>query len=140
MILIDTNIISEIMKAKPSAAVLQWLNEQPCQSLYTSSITIAEIKFGLSLLSKGRRRSQLEERFNSYIDQVFDGRILSFTPQEGDCFAQIMSHNKAIGHPMSFADGQIAAIARTALASPATRNIKDFAHCNLELINPFSVR
>jgi len=137
LIVLDTNIISEVMRPKPNDAVLNWLNQQDSFQLYVSSISIAEIGYGLRILADVKRRSLLQFRFEQFIAQGFDSRILDFNHAAALQYAEIMASKRAQGSPMSFPDAQIAAIARTHHFKLATRNSKDFTNCDLELINPF---
>lgn len=137
MILLDTNIISELMKAQPHERVLTWVNQQDSDTLFISSITIAEIAYGLQILPTGQRQKLLETRFEQFISQAFYDRILSFTVSAARLYGEIMGYRKTLAHPLSTFDGQIAAIALAHNMSLATRNTKDFKDCGLTLINPF---
>ncbi len=140
MILIDTNIVSEVMRPKPSDNVLNWLNQNSNLGLFVSSITIAEICYGLRILPIGQRRQQLEVSFEQFINKGFTGRILVFDEIAARIYAEIMGSCREKGYPMSLPDGQIAAIAKANQLILATRNISDFKHCGIELINPFETR
>ena len=135
MIVLDTNVISELMKQVPSSSVVAWINQQ--QELVISAITIAEISYGLQALPVGVRRTALELAFEQAINEAFKHRVVSFDKSAAYVYAEMMNHKKQLGQPMSLFDGQIAAIALSKKASLATRNIKDFQHCGLTLINPF---
>jgi len=137
MIILDTNIVSEFMTSPPSSAVLQWLNDQNAASLYLTSITIAEISYGLSVLPMGKRRSLLDERFKLFVLSGFDERVLTFDKDAAYIYGKLLAYRRQLGSPMSCFDGQIAAIARSKGFAVATRNIKDFKACQLDLINPF---
>ncbi len=137
MILIDTNIISEMMRPIPSKKVIEWLDQQDIFELYVTAPTIAEISYGLSVLPNSKRRSLLEEAFAKAITDGFKGRVLAFDEVGAHLYGIIMGKRKKLGRPMSIIDGQIAAIARAHHTALATRNIKDFENCDLELINPF---
>ena len=137
MIVLDTNVISEVMRPYPSRAVVAWLNQQPGTNLFITTITLAEIGYGLRVLADGKRRRILQNRFDQFITQGFEYRILNFDIAAARTYSEIMGHKKEIGCPMSFLDGQIAAITLTNNFILATRNIKDFNHCGLDLINPF---
>lgn len=137
MIVLDTNVVSEIMKAAPSPTVLDWLNAQDAASLYLTTISMAEIGYGLCLLPDGKRREFLAERFEQFIAQAFEQRILSFDEAAARAYSGIMWHRKALGRPISVTDGQIAAIAKTRGFTIATRNIKDFEESQIALVNPF---
>ncbi len=137
MIVIDTNVISEVMRMQPSSAVLHWLNKQTTHQLYTTSVTIAEILYGLRIMPEGKRRRKLEFNFETFITNAFGPRILDFDEAAGRKYADLMAYRKTMGLPMSLSDGQIASIAYAHNYSVATRNIDDFESCGLELINPF---
>ena len=137
MIILDTNVVSEFMTSPPDAAVLNWLNAQETTSLYLSTITIAEIGFGLNVMPPGKRRRLLRERFEQFIATAFDQRILSFDQDAARIYGEILGHRREIGRPMSNFDGQIAAIARSRDFGLATRNVKDFEECQILLVNPF---
>lgn len=138
MIFLDTNIISELMKSVPCEKVTAWIDQQVATQLFITTITIAEISYGLHVLSKGRRRSLLEAAFNNAIIETFKQRIISFDESAAHFYGELMGQRKELGRPMSIADGQIAAIARAKKATIATRNVRDFVDCGLNIINPFS--
>jgi len=140
MIILDTNIVSEFMTSPPSSAVLSWLNEQNTLSLYLTSITIAEINYGLCTMPAGKRRTLLNERFNLFVDSAFKERILSFDEGSATVYGDILAEKRKLGSPMSCFDGQIAAITRVHSFALATRNTKDFVNCQLNLINPFDFK
>lgn len=137
MIVLDTNIISEMMAAHPEVAVINWLNDQNAVTLFVSTITIAEISYGLRLLPKGQRHRLLQDRFERFIEQAFEQRILNFDEAAARVYGEVMGYRKEIGRPLSVPDGQIASIARMHGFAVATRNIKDFKDCGVEVINPF---
>jgi len=137
MILLDTNIVSEVMKPAPTDRVLRWLNDQETEDLYLSTITVAEIVFGIRALPDGRRRSILVDRFENFVSRGFDQRILVFDTAAAYLFGDLMGRRRELGRPMSFPDGQIAAIARSHHSALATRNVSDFDHCGIDVLNPF---
>lgn len=137
MIVIDTNVISEVMKPSPSLTVLKWLNQQYSNSLFVSTITLGEIEYGLRILPAGKRRYELKERFEQFILQAFRQRILVFDEAAARSYGEVMGHRKELGRPMSVPDGQIAAIARSRGFAIATRNTSDFEECGVDLFNPF---
>ncbi|KHD04928.1 plasmid stabilization protein [Candidatus Thiomargarita nelsonii] len=139
MILLDTNVVSEVMRKKPSDNVLNWLNLHNDGDLFISSITIAEIGYGLRILPIGKRRQLLQIRFEQFVSEGFAGRIIDFNELAARTYAEIMGMCKEKGRPMSLPDGQIAAIAQTNHMALATRNITDFEACGIQLINPFEV-
>ena len=138
MILLDTNVVSAVMTPAPPASVLDWLDSQPSDSLYLSTITTAEIHFGLQALPEGRRRRDLEDRFEQFVATGFAYRILPFGEQAAVRYGELMARRRKLGRPMSVLDGQIAAIARANRFAVATRNVRDFEDCGLELVDPFA--
>ena len=138
MIILDTNIVSEFMTSPPATPVLNWLNAQDTTSLYLSTITFAEIGFGLSVMSPGKRRRLLQERFEQFVATAFDQRILSFDQDAARIYGEILAHRREIGRPMSNFDGQIAAIARSRGFGVATRNVRDFEGCGIVVVDPLS--
>jgi len=140
MIVLDTNVVSEFMTSPPSEAVFNWLNAQDAAELYLTTITTAEIVFGLSAMPEGGRRRLLSDRFEQFLSSAFESRILFFDVEAARAYGEIRAHRRRLGRPMSNFDGQIAAIARTTGCAVATRNVKDFEDCGLELFNPFAGR
>ena len=139
MMLLDTNILSEMMRPKPDKGVISWLNQQNSQHLFICSISIAEISYGLYILPEGRRKQLLQQRFELFIRKAFQFRLLDFNEQAASIYGNVMGNAKVTGHPMSIADGQIAAIALANGFRVVTRNIKDFKYSGLVLINPFEM-
>lgn len=137
MILLDTNVVSNVMKKQPNLQVSLWLDSQPSRGLYLPTITIAEIYYGLNLLPKGKQTTQLTQLFEKFVSGGFVGNILDFDEEAAVVYAQIKATRQQQGRPMSMADAQIAAIAQVHHLALATRNIKDFEGCGLRLINPF---
>jgi predicted nucleic acid-binding protein len=140
MIILDTNIVSEMMKDTPAPIVVAWMNDQPASALFLSTITLGEIVYGLRVLPLGRRRRQLEEGFERLIAEGFSGRILAFDEGAARHYGEIMGRRKEIGRPLAALDGQIASIARTKGYALATRNVRDFVECGVEILNPFEPR
>ena len=138
MILLDTNILSELMRPTPEAAVEQWLADQPVASVFISAITEAELRYGLALMPSGKRRSALAVEIEDMLGEDFSGRILPFDSPAAVAFAEIAAERRQTGRPISQADAQIAAIARSRGAALATRNVADFEGCGVEIINPWS--
>lgn len=137
MIVLDTNVISELMKESPSRNVLTWIDQQIIEQLFITTITIAEISYGINALPISNRRRSLDEAFNQAINHAFKHRLLSFDESAAHHYGTIMNERKKLGKPLSILDGQIAAIALAQNATLATRNIRDFIDCQLTLINPF---
>ena len=140
MIVLDTNVVSEMMRARPSLAVSAWLNDQETPDLYITAVTVAEVAYGLMAMPVGERRRRLELEFRGTVEEAFEDRILSLDLAAAYHFGEIMAHRRSRGRPMSLPDGLIAACARSRGFSVATRNIKDFDDCGLRLIDPFEAR
>jgi len=137
MIILDTNVLSELMKPAPSASVVAWASAQPAAGLYTTSVTQAEILHGLVLLPKGRRRVALEAAATSMFAEEFRGRILGFGSDAAPAYARIASERRRAGRPISQFDAQIAAIAASTGAAIATRNVADFEGCGVTVVDPW---
>jgi predicted nucleic acid-binding protein len=125
------------MRATPAQAVLEWLNEQESSALYVSSITIGEIAYGLHILPDGTRRYGLNERFERFIALAFAQRVLAYDEPAARVYGEVMGARKELGRPIGVPDGQIAAIARSHHLIVATRNVADFEHCGIDVVNPF---
>lgn len=138
MILLDTNVLSEPLKPIPDAAVLTWLGRQVRSSLFTTTVTQAELLFGVCLLPEGPRRSRLEIAVREVMVEAFAGRLIAFDGEAAEAFADIACRRRAVGRPISHADGMIAAIARSRGAVLATRNTTDFEDCGVEVTNPWN--
>ena len=137
MTILDTNVISELMKAAPAPAVLAWMSLRPPDDLFISTITMAEILFGIELLPKGKRRDGLFREAEVTFARDFAGRILAFDEGAASMFGSIVATRRIQGRPIGIADGQIAAIARANGATLATRNMEDFEGCGVRLVNPW---
>lgn len=137
MIVLDTNVVSELMKPAPAAAVARWIADQPATTLYTTSITQAEILHGIMLLPAGKRRSALEAAAEAMFDEDFGGRVLPFGGEAARAYAQIAAQRRRSGRAISNFDAQIAAIARSARAPVATRNVNDYEGCGVRVLNPW---
>ncbi len=138
MILLDTNIVSAVMAPAPPQAVLDWLNNQETFTLYLSTVTVAEIGYGLWVLPEGKRRRSLERRFERFVAEGFDQRILDFDHRAARLYPEVMGRRRTTGRPLGVLDGQIASIARANSFAVATRNLSDFEECGVELVNPFA--
>lgn len=138
MILLDTNVLSEAVKPIPSAAVLRWLAALEPLSVYTTTITQAEIIYGIEALPRGKRQTRLAAAAEQTFAEDYRGRILPFDEDAARIFGKIMVARSAAGRPISQLDAMIAAIALRHGASLATRNIADFERCGIQLINPWT--
>ena len=137
MIVLDTNVVSELMRDSPQQTVLAWIRVQPVSSLFVTTVTEAEILTGIALLPYGRRQRGLSNAAVRVFTTLFVGRILGFDSDAAKIYAEIFTHRHGVGRPISQVDCQIAAIARSHEAAVATRNISDFEGVGVELINPW---
>jgi predicted nucleic acid-binding protein len=138
VIVLDTNVVSELMAPAPSGAVLAWLSSQSVlDELFITTITVAEILYGVELLPKGKRRARLLRESEAMFAEDFAARILSFDEPAARLFAPMVAARRAQGRPVSVLDGQIAAISRAHTATLATRNTADFEGCGVRLFNPW---
>lgn len=137
MIVLDTNVLSETLRPSPDPMVMAWLASQPNRSLFTTTITRGELLYGLQLLPDGQRKADFLAAVHAIFDQYLAGQILSFDIPGADAFARIAASRKVAGQPISQFDAMIAAITESRGATLATRNIKDFSNCGIELINPW---
>lgn len=138
MIVLDTNVVSELMKPLPSAIVLQWVASRDGMSLYTTSVTQAEILHGVLSLPTGRRRKAIEAAAEAMFKEDFAGRVLAFDSEAARPYAEVVGERRRRGRPISQFDAQIAAIARAAGATLATHNLKDFEHCGIGVVDPWA--
>jgi hypothetical protein len=138
MTILDTNVVSELLKPEPSAAVLKWMEGQTVLGRFTTSVSQAELLYGVELMPRGRRRVSLENAIRSILATDFGNRVLAFDAGAADVYGKIFAKRRSIGRPISQADAQIAAIVRSHPgATLATRNTKDFADCGIKLVNPW---
>lgn len=138
MILLDTNVVSELMRPAPSEAVLAWFAAQDAADLYLSAIGEAELRRGAAMLPAGKQRDQLMAAIDAMIAEDFAGRILPFDSAAAQAFVLVFLERRAAGRPISFADCQIAATASAQAAAIATRNTADFAGCGIAVIDPWA--
>ena len=137
MIILDTNVISELMRPTPDAHVLRWFSSQTAEDLHVTAVTMAEILYGIELISTSRRRDAIRAGAEKMFEAVFGDRILSFEERASGMFSQIASSRRRQGKPMSLFDAQIAAITRVHGATLATRNPYVFEGCGVRLVNPW---
>ena len=137
MIILDTNILSELMRSQPDKLVLRWIATHKATDLFITALTQAEILYGLELLPKGKRRTALIQAAQSMFDVDLARRILPFDADAAQQLAILAVKRKKIGRPISQLDAQIAAISSSNNATLATRNISDFEECGIDLINPW---
>lgn len=137
MIVVDTNVLSELMRETPNASVRRWLEAQVPTRLFTTSICEAELLYGVALLPSGRRRTSIQLAAEAIIGE-FGGRVLAFDSSAARAFAIVASERRSLGRPIGEADAQIASIARVHGATVATRDVADFADCGVSVVSPWS--
>lgn len=137
MIVLDTNVLSEAWRPTPSSRVMGWMRSQPATALFTTTITEAELFYGIALLPDGKRRRSLASVVSLVFAEDLAGRVLPFDSAAAREYAEIAATRRRAGRPISEADAQIAAIARSRGAAVATRNVEDFAGCGLVVVSPW---
>jgi predicted nucleic acid-binding protein len=137
VILLDTNVISAFIRPEPDQAVMSWLDLQPPESMWTTSISVYELRFGVELLALGRRRQLLEEALTKALEEDFDGRVIPFDVAAAQAAGRIGAARRQLGRTIEIRDVQIAGIAMARKAKLATRNIRHFEGLGLELIDPW---
>ncbi|QOC94967.1 type II toxin-antitoxin system VapC family toxin [Micromonospora craniellae] len=136
MIVLDTNVVSELMRAEPAPAVVAWLQQSSNAGLYTTAVTVAEIRYGIARLPEGQRRESLHQAANE-IFAAFPRQVLPFDLAAAGAYADVVAGRERLRHPIDGFDAQIAAICRTRTAALATRNAKDFTDTGIEVIDPW---
>ncbi|TDO31079.1 type II toxin-antitoxin system VapC family toxin [Paractinoplanes brasiliensis] len=135
-IVLDTNVVSELMRSAPAPAVLAWLRQTSSTGLHTTAVTVAEIRYGIARLPDGRRKHDLHQAANE-IFAAFPRQVLPFDLAAATAYAEVVARREADGNPIDGFDGQIAAICRAQVATLASRNTKDFVNTGISLIDPW---
>lgn len=137
MVILDTNVVSQLMDSEPDLPVLQWLDRQSWTSLWTTSITILEIRYGLIIMAGGRRRAQREAAFDRLIEENFENRVLQFDNTAAEETAVLMGARRRTGRMGDLRDTMIAGIALAQRATLATRNVRHFDDLSVPVVNPW---
>ncbi len=140
MIVLDTNVISAVMQRDPDPIILAWLDTLPPESVWTTSITVFEIRFGIELLARGRRRKQLELAFSDALRDDFAGRVLAFDEPAAHAAGKIAALVRQAGRPGEIRDLEISGIVLAHKASLATRNTRHFEPTGVDLIDPWRAK
>ena len=140
MRLLDTNVVSELMKAAPNAGVLAWVDGLSRAELFVASITQAELLYGVALLPPGRRRDDVARAVDAVFSELFREHVLPFDSAAASAYAEIGAARRRAGRPISAFDAAIAAIARSRGAALATRNTADFEGCGVDVIDPWKAK
>jgi predicted nucleic acid-binding protein len=138
VILLDTNVLSVLMREEGDPGVVAWLNRQPPESMWTTAITVFEVRVGLEILESGRRRRFLEAAFDKVLSEDFDDRVVPFDESAAQAAGRIAAVRRKLGRSLEVRDVQIAGIAIARKAKIATRNIRHFEGLGIDLINPWS--
>ena len=139
MIVLDTNVISELARQVPDPGVLSWLDSLEVSGLVTTAITAAELRYGVARLPDGHRKRELAAVIQGILTEDFHGRVLPFDERASVRYADIVAGRERAGRPIGIADAQIAAICRDLSATLATRNPADFEETGIELIDPWKL-
>jgi len=137
VILIDTNVLSALMQREPDRIVAAWLDEQPPESIWTTSITVFEVRMGLELLAEGRRRARLEQEFDRLLAEEMGGRVQVFDRASADAAGTIAATQQRVGRTVEIRDVQIAGVTSARKATLATRNLRHFDGLGIRLVNPW---
>ena len=138
MILLDTNVLSALMRSEPEAVVVDWLDAQPSESIWTTSVTVFEIRTGLELLKPSCRRRHLEAAFERVLNEDLDQRVLAFDVAAADAAGEVVARCQRAGKTVEIRDAQIAGIALARKAPVATRHIRHFRDLGVRLVDPWS--
>ena len=138
MIILDTNVVSELMRPSPDANVVNWVTGQTALNLYLSTVSEAELRFGVEILPTGARRTKLLDEVDGMLREDFAGRVLPFDSVAAQAYAVIAAARRVAGRPINHADCQIAAMAQSRGASVATRDMDDFEGSGVDVINPWA--
>ena len=138
MILLDTNVLSALMRRRPDPVVVAWLDAQAAESIWTTAVTVFEIRLGVGLLPSGRRRRALEAAFDAMLRDDLDGRIAAFDGAAAEEAGRLAAHRQRRGRPIDLRDTQIAGIALARRADVATRNVRHFEGLDVNVINPWT--
>lgn len=138
MIILDTNVISELLRPAPEPKVEAWLAAQDGNQIYLTAVTEAELRYGVSVMAAGKRREALWDALDAILREDFNDRVLPFDSAAAEAYAAIAAGRRGVGRPISQFDCQIAAITHATDAVLATRNVRDFAGCEIDLVNPWS--
>ena len=137
MIVLDTNVLSALMQTNPDAVIVDWLDRQPAESVWLTSITVFEARFGLALLPKGRRRAGLERAFDRVLTEDLSSRVLILDEMAAVTAAQIAADRQGTGRIVDLRDTLIAGIAQASRATIATRNTRHFEGLDVPVVDPW---
>ena len=137
MIILDTNVLSALMRTQPEAVVSEWLDDQPSESIWTTAVTVLEVRTGLELLPAATKRRRLEAAFGQVIAEDLQSRVLPFDTAAAEAAGRLVAANQRTGRPIEIRDAQIAGITKSRKAVLATRNIRHYQHADIDLVDPW---
>jgi predicted nucleic acid-binding protein len=140
VIILDTNVLSALMRTRPEVGVVSWLDRQPADSIWVTSVTVSEARFGLALLPRGRRRSGLERAFERVLEEDLSNRVLDFDSAAAASAARLAADRHRAGHTVDFRDTLIAGIAQARRATIATRNTRHFEGLDVPVVDPWTAQ
>ena len=138
MVIVDTNVVSELMDAEPDVVVIKWLDAQAWTSLWTTSVTVMEVRYGLAIMPTGRRQTERQAAFARLIEEKFERRVLAFDEAAAEEAASLMGSRHRAGRPVDLRDTMIAGIALAQRAMIATRNVRHFEGLSVPVVDPWS--
>jgi len=138
MIVLDTNVLSELMRRRPTARVVRWVDEQDASGLAITAVTVAELLYGVARLADGARKTKLAAAVEALVREDFAGRVLPFDTAAAEHYADLAADRERQGRPVSVSDGQIAAICRCHGTRLATRNVHDFDATGITVLDPWA--
>lgn len=140
MIVLDTNVLSALMLKVPDRTVVSWLDRQPAESIWTTSISVFEIRFGLAILDDGRRKDRLQRAFEAVLEEELGGRVLDFDRSSAEATAALLAERRRAGRILEIRDAMIAGIVRARRATLATHNVRHFADSGSPVVDPWTER
>jgi predicted nucleic acid-binding protein len=138
MIILDTNVLSELIKPSPNPSVVAWLNAQSAGVVWTTAVSVFEIRFGIAILPAGKKRDQLEQAFQVVLAQDLSRRVLALDESAADEAAAFAARARAAGRPIDFRDTLIAGTVAARSGTLATRNIRHFQDAGIQLVDPWT--
>ena len=138
MLVVDTNVASELMRPSPTPSVVAWIAERDASAMYLTAVSEAELRFGVAILPAGKRRTDLEAAMRRWLEIGFADRILPFDSASARAYAEIAADRRGAGRPIGEADCQIAAISRSRGATLVTRNVRDFEGTGVDVLDPWT--
>jgi len=139
MLVLDTNVLSVLMQTEPDSSIIHWLDQQPAESVWTTTITVFEVRYGLEILPNSKRRKKLEDLFERVLQEGFSQRVLSFDVSAARCAAVLAAKRHKTGRIVDFRDTLIAGIAIARRAKIITRNTRHFDDLDIEVIDPWKI-